>query len=194
MKLLGSPTSPFVRKARVLAMELGVELPMETVSTADSTYLPTVNPLGKIPTLVRDDGPAIFDSPVICEYLNTLVGGTLVPASGEARWRALALEALADGLCDAAVWRRGEMIRPQADQNVPALAKQAKVVERVLAALEARAETFTGFGIGEIAVACAVAYLDFRFAAEPWRPAHPRLSAVFAGFSERASMTATAPS
>ena len=193
MKLLGAPASPFVRKVRVLALELGLDLPFETVATATSAELPLANPLAKIPTLLRDDGPAIYDSPVICDYLNALAGGSLVPASGEARWRALTLEALADGLCDAAVWRRGESLRAAEVQNADAMAKQARLVARALAALEAQVETFTGFGVGEIAAACAVAYLDFRFAGEPWRPAHPKLAAGFARVSDRASMKATAP-
>jgi len=193
MKLLGAPASPFVRKVRVLALELGLTLDLETVATATSAELPTLNPLAKIPTLVRDDGPALYDSPVICEYLNALAGGALVPASGEARWRALTLEAMADGLCDAAVWRRGEMARAAGDQHEDALAKQARVVERVLDALEAQVESFTSFGVGEIAAACAVGYLDFRFAAEPWRPTRPKLAAAFARVSERASMQSTAP-
>ena len=193
MKLLGAPASPFARKVRVLALELGLDLPLETVATATSVELPLANPLAKIPTLLRDDGPPIYDSPVICDYLNALAGGALVPASGEARWRALTLEALADGLCDAAVWRRGEMLRPEVEQNAAALAKQAAVVERALDALEAQVETFTSFGVGEIAAACAVAYLDFRFAAEPWRPTRPKLAAGYARVSERASMKATTP-
>ena len=193
MKLLGAAASPFVRKARVLALELGLDLPLETVATATSVELPLANPLAKIPTLLRDDGPAIYDSAVICDYLNALAGGSLLPASGEARWRALTLEALADGLCDAAVWRRGESLRPEAERNAAALAKQAALVERALDALEAQVETFTGFGVGEIAAACAVAYLDFRFAAEPWRPTRPKLAAGFARVSERPSMKATAP-
>lgn len=193
MKLLGAPASPFVRKARVLALELGLSLELETVAPATNPDLPRANPLAKIPTLIRDDGPPIYDSAVICDYLNALAGGTLVPAAGEARWRALTLEALADGLCDAAVWRRGEMARAEGDRHADALAKQAKVVERALDALEAQVETFTRFGVGEIAAACAVAYLDFRFAAEPWRPTRPKLAAAYARVSERASMVATAP-
>ena len=193
MKLLGAPASPFVRKVRVLALELGLDLPLETVATATSVDLPLANPLAKIPTLLRDDGPAIYDSAVICDYLNALAGGSLLPASGEARWRALTLEALADGLCDAAVWRRGESLRPEGEQNAAAIAKQAALVERALDALEAQVETFTSFGVGEIAAACAVAYLDFRFAAEPWRPTRPKLAAGFARVSDRASMKATAP-
>ena len=193
MKLLGAPASPFVRKVRILALELGIDLPLKTIATATSAELPLANPLAKIPTLVRDGGPAIYDSSVICGFLNDLAGGSLIPAPGEARWRALTLEALADGLCDAAVWRRGEMTRPPAEQNTAALAKQAKVVERALDALEAQVETFTSFGVGEIAAACAVGYLDFRFAAEPWRPTHPKLAAAYARVAERASMRATAP-
>jgi glutathione S-transferase len=194
MKLLGSVTSPFVRKVRVLALELGLDLTLESVSTATSEALPIANPLAKIPTLVRDDGPAIFDSPVVCEFINAHVGGALVPASGEARWRALTLEALADGLCDAAVWRRGEMTRPDGDGHPDALAKQARLMQRALDALEAQAETFTGFGVGEIAAACALAYLDFRFPTEPWRISRPRLADWFETIGARPSMRATEPS
>jgi glutathione S-transferase len=193
MKLLGSATSPFVRKVRVLALELGLDLPLESISTASSEALPIANPLAKIPTLLRDDGPPIFDSPVICEFINARAGGELVPAPGEARWRALTLEALADGLCDAAVWRRGELTRLDGDGHPDALAKQARLVERAVDALEAQAETFSGFAIGEIAAACALAYLDFRFAAEPWRPSRPRLAAWFEMISARHSLSATAP-
>ncbi len=193
MKLLGAPASPFVRKVRVLALELGLDLPFETVATATSTDLPLLNPLAKIPTLVRDDGPAIYDSAVICDYLNALAGGSLLPAAGEDRWRALTLEALSDGLCDAAVWRRGEMARPAGDGHTDALEKQRKLVGRALDALEAQVETFTSFGVGEIAAACSVAYLDFRFPNEPWRPTHPKLAAGFARVAERASMKVTEP-
>jgi glutathione S-transferase len=193
MKLLGAPASPFVRKVRVLALELGLSLDFEAVSTATSVELVQANPLSKIPTLIRDDGAPLFDSPVICDYLNTLAGGALVPAAGEARWRALTLEALADGLCDAAVWRRGELARAEDDRHEDALTKQAKVVERALDSLEAQVETFTSFGVGEIAAACAVAYLDFRFPTEPWRPTRPKLAAGFARVADRASMVATAP-
>jgi glutathione S-transferase len=193
MKILGAPASPFVRKVRVLALELGLALDFEAVSTATSVELVQANPLAKIPTLVRDDGPPIFDSAVISDYLNALGGGALVPAAGEARWRALTLEALADGLCDAAVWRRGELARPEGDRHEDALAKQARVVERALDALEAQVETFTSFGVGEIAAACAVGYLDFRFPNEPWRPTRPKLAAGFARVAERSSMAATAP-
>jgi glutathione S-transferase len=193
MKLLGAAASPFVRKVRVLALELGIDLPFETVATATSVELSLANPLAKIPTLLRDDGQAIYDSAVICDYLNAWAGGVLLPPSGEDRWRALTLEALADGLCDAAVWRRGETLRAEGDRHEDAVAKQSALVRRALDALEAQVETFTQFGVGEIAAACAVGYLDFRFAAEPWRPDHPKLAAAFARVAERASMKSTAP-
>lgn len=193
MRLLGAAASPFVRKVRVVALELGLDLPFETVATATSAELPLANPLAKIPTLVRDDGSSIYDSAVICDYLNDLGGGALLSNSGEDRWRALTLQALADGLCDAAVWRRGEMARAEGGRHDDILAKQTRLVERALDSLEAQVDAFTGFGVGEIAAACAVAYLDFRFAAEPWRATRPRLTAGFARISERASMLATVP-
>ena len=194
MKVYGSPPSPFVRKVRVVALELGLDLALETVATATSAELPAANPLGKIPTLIRDEGPPIFDSAVIVGYLDALAGGgRLIPSSGEGRWRALTLEALADGLCDAAVWRRGEMARPAGDGHADALEKQARVVTRSLDALERQSGTFSGFGIGEIAAACALGYLDFRFAAEPWRPGRPGLTAWFAAVSQRPSMQSTGP-
>ena len=193
MKVYGAPASPFVRKARVLALELGLDLEVDTVATATDPNLPLANPLAKIPTLVRDGGPPLYDSAVICGYLNDVANGDLVPARGEARWRALTLEALADGLCDAAVWRRGEAARAEGDRHADMIAKEIRRVERALDALEAEAPSFAGFGIGEIAVACALGYLDFRFADEPWREGRPILSTWFAGVASRASMTATAP-
>jgi len=194
MKIYGSPASPFVRKVRVLALELGLELAVETVATATDPNLPKANPLAKIPTLVRDEGTGLFDSSVICAYLNDLARGELVPASGEARWRAATFEALADGLCDAAVWRRGELARAEGDRHVDALEKEGRRVERALDALESHAGTFAGFGVGEIAVACALGYLDFRFVAEPWREARPLLAAWYGSVAQRTSMLVTAPS
>jgi glutathione S-transferase len=192
MKLLGAAASPFVRKVRILALELGVELAVQNIATATDEALPDANPLAKIPTLLRDDGPPLFDSPVICEFVESRAGGP-TPDSGEARWRALTLQALADGLCDAAVWRRGELARPDGDGHPDTLAKEARRVVRALDALEAQARGFTAFGIGEIAAACALAYLDFRFPRNPWRPSRPQLAAWFETISRRPSMQATAP-
>jgi glutathione S-transferase len=193
MKVYSSPASPFVRKVRVLALEIGLDLEVEHIATATHADLPLANPLAKIPTLIRDDGPPIYDSAVICDYLDARFAGGRIPAAGADRWRALTLEALADGLCDAAVWRRGEMARPGGDGHPDALAKQAALVARALDTLEAQAGSLAGFGIGEIAAACALGYLDFRFPAEPWRPTRPALAAWFEGIRARPSMKATEP-
>jgi glutathione S-transferase len=193
MKIYSSPASPFGRKVRIAALELGLALEVEDVATATHPELPLANPLGKIPALIRADGPPIYDSSVICAYLDALSGGRLIPAAGEARWRALTLEALADGLCDAAVARRTEAARAGGDAHADLLAKYAKVMGRSLGALEAQVDDFSGAGVGEIATACALGYLDYRFADEPWRERFPRLAAWFSVAEKRASFTQTAP-
>lgn len=192
MILYSAPASPFVRKVRVAALELGIALDVQTI-TAASPQVTAANPLAKIPTLVLESGEALFDSPVICDFLNALGQGDLLAASGPARWAALRLEALADGICDAAVWRRGESARATGDQHADAISKQTALMRRALDHLESAPPSSSAFGIGEIAAACALGYLDFRFAPEPWRDGRPKLAAWFAAAGRRPSMTATAP-
>ncbi|WP_270937221.1 glutathione S-transferase N-terminal domain-containing protein [Falsiroseomonas oryzae] len=197
MKLHHSPASPFARKVMACAIARGIDNRITTVATdphSSPASLLQDNPLSKIPCLVLEDGTAIYDSPVICEYLDTVGEATgLFPSSGTPRWiRISVMHALADGIMDAAVFRRMRFGKPEDETRAHFLARQKAAVERGLATLEA--DPPQGLtDIGAIAVACALGYLDFRFGHEPWRPAHPRLAAWFAQVSELPPLARTAP-
>lgn len=196
MQLRGSPTSPFVRKVRVLALEAGVgeRVPMAATDTADPG-LAELNPLAKVPTLVLDDGGVLYDSRVIAEYVDaTLAGGRFFPPTGPARWTALRRQALGDGIADAAVAIVFERRRPvAAERSEAAMAHQMAKVTRGLAALEREAADLAGIDIGTIAIGCALGYLDLRHADLGWRDGHPALARWFAGFAARPAMAATTP-
>ncbi|HEY1930841.1 MAG TPA: glutathione S-transferase N-terminal domain-containing protein [Acetobacteraceae bacterium] len=196
MKLYFVGTSPFVRKVMACAIARGVDQQITALPTRlqDSPAdLLADNPLGKVPCLITDDGLALFDSPVICEYLDTRGDALpLFPEHGAARWRALKQQALGDGILDAAVARRGETTRPKEAARDALMARYRGVVERSLAALEAD-PPHKPVDIGSITVACALGYLDFRFAAEPWRPGHPKLAAWFEAFSQEPAIARTTP-
>jgi glutathione S-transferase len=135
------------------------------------------NPLSKVPSLVTDDGLALNDSPIITEYLDHIGGGAkLYPAPGPARWKALAMMALADGILDAAVGRRGMSQLPQDEGRQKYDARQKAAVFRALDALEA-SELSGPLDIGRLAVVCALGYLDFRFGQEDWRTGRSKLAA-----------------
>jgi glutathione S-transferase len=196
MKLAYSPNSPYVRKCVVLAIQRGIDKQMElwTVGTTDPALV-KVNPLSKVPTLVLDDGTALYDSPVICEYLDSVgEGPRMFPATGPARWKALRQEALGDGILDATQPRRREIALPQDEGRQSYIALQQGKVRAALAVLEAEAD---GLGmlttIGEITIACALGYMDFRYPNEPWRPGHPKLEAWYAKVSAMPAMTRTLP-
>ena len=196
MKLHYSPTSPFVRKVNVLAIELGIDKQLERIPTnpwePDAILLGN-NPLSKVPTLITDEGMVLYDSPVICEYLDDRFGqNRLVPASGEARWKALRLQALADGILDAAILRFLERKRelPSAVWD----ATQKGAVLRGLDVMEEESPAWgEGFTIGQITAAVSLGYLDFRFGDEDWRPSHPGLAEWYAVTSQRPSMLGTIP-
>ncbi|MGG5809795.1 glutathione S-transferase N-terminal domain-containing protein [Falsiroseomonas sp. CW058] len=197
MKLHHSPASPFVRKVMAAAILRGIEGRIETVAT-DPHVSPAAllrdNPLSKIPCLITDDGMAVYDSPVICEYLDTLGDAPpLFPPTGsKARLAAQVRQALADGIMDAAVARRMRFGKPVDEARAAFLDRQKAAVERGLAALEA--DPPRGLSdIGAVSVGCALGYLDFRFANEPWRPAHPRLATWFEEVSALPAMARTAP-
>jgi len=199
MKLYMSPASPFARKARVIIRELDLgglveEIP---VNPAASDELRRTNPLGKIPALILDDGSVLIDSPVICEYLNEMGGGKFFPGMTiwrevSGRWRALTLQALGDGLADAAVALIYEKRRPEGEKSQAFMDKQTAVIARSLDALE-RARFAEKITIGEIAVGCALGYLDFREVVPGWRDTRPNLSAWYEGFAKYPSMAVTAP-
>lgn len=197
MKLHHSPASPFARKVMAASIARGIDDRIETVATNPHLSAPELlrdNPLSKIPALIADDGTAIIDSPVICEYLDTIGGAPALfpPLGSAARLKAQIRHALADGILDAAVARRGLVNQPMDDGRTAFDARQKAAVTRTLAVLES--DPPAGLGdIGSIAIACALGYLDFRFAAEPWRDAHPRLSAWFAAVSALPPLARTMP-
>ena len=199
MKLYFNPASPYVRKVRVTAHELGLDGRIELISITLSPVDPhdalrSSNPIGKIPTLVTDEGAALYDSPVICEYLDSLTGGDRIfPAAGAARWTALRRQALADGIMDAAVLMRyEEAARPKELRWQGWIDGQLLKVRTILDALEG--ENLDGtFDIGTISIACALGYLDLRFASERWRSTRPRLAEWTAAIGKRPSLEATAP-
>jgi glutathione S-transferase len=196
VKLFYSPASPFVRKvmACAIARDLGgriEKIPMSPYEP-NAEFL-AANPLSKVPCLITDDGMALIDSPVICEYLDSLDGSVpLFPRPGRGRWKTLKQQALADGIMDAAVLRRGESTRPQEAARDAVMARQRAAVERALDELEREPPPKT-LDIGSIAVACALGYLDFRFAAEDWRPGRGELAAWFAAISEEPALARTVP-
>lgn len=186
--LRSSPASPFGRKVKIAALELGLMDRIEILAadTNDpSEPLRRQNPLGKIPTLVLADGTTLFDSRVIVEYLDHLAGGKIFPA-GEARFGQLRLQALADGIADAALLQVYEgRYRPEEGRNANWLAHQAGKVARGLEALEAAPPAFPDRPrIGEIALACALGYLDLRFEGK-WRADFPKLVAWLDDFAAR---------
>lgn len=195
MKLLYSRTSPFSRKVRACAAVLGIDQRM-TLVEVDSTVSPPVltgaNPLGKVPTLITADGFAIFDSPVICEYLNDSSDDMpIIPASGAARWLCLRLQALGDGLMDAASVRRQLLVAGGLAADHPLPQRQRAAVIRTLHVLEREPPTLH-IDVGVLSIACGLGYLDFRFAGEDWRTEHPRLAEWHAAISEHDCMRSTA--
>jgi glutathione S-transferase len=201
VKLSYSPTSPYVRKVSVVAIETGTEGKYEKVTTSvaptnfNAEHAKT-NPLVKVPAMLLDNGEALYDSPVICEYLDSLHSGPkMFPAQGPARWTALRRQALADGILDAAILTRYEGTRPAQFQWPDWKEAQLAKVKTALAALEQEADKLgTTVDIGTITIGCALGYLDFRYADMNWPTSHPKLAKWFAGFNARPSMKATLPS
>jgi glutathione S-transferase len=197
MKLRYSPTSPYVRKVTVTAIETGLDKKIERILTipASSPDLASDNPLGKVPALIMDDGEALIDSPVIVEYLDSLhAGAKIVPSSGAARWKALRLQALGDGILDASVLRLMETRRPANEQSTAFLDKQRTVIARSLDWLEQHAASLDDtVTIGTITVAIVGDYLDFRFGSDDWRQGRPKLAEWQKRFSARPSFKATYP-
>ena len=199
MKLYYSAASPYVRKVMVTAIETGLRDRIETIPTdaADlSGPLHGENPLGKVPTLVLEDGRQIFDSPVICEYLDSLHDhARIFPASGEPRLAALILQALGDGMMDAALAIVMEGRRPEAFRYGAWIDRQRHKIAQGLDRLENEADSLAegGLTIGQIAVACFLGHAEYRNVITDWRGAHPKVSAWYDGFCQRPSMQETAP-
>ena len=194
MKLHYSPASPFVRKVVVVAMHHGISLDrLATNPHASPADLLADNPLSKVPTLVTDDGMTLPDSPLACEYLDSIgTAAKLFPASGAARWKALRIAALADGILTAAVLRRGLSLMPVEEARTETIARQKAAVARTLDALESEG-VGTALDIGIVGVVCALGYLDFRFADEDWRIGRPNLAAFFDAQMKKNIFAETAP-
>lgn len=200
MRLISAGASPFVRKVRVLLIETGLDGKVELDAAATTPVKPDAkivasNPLAKIPCLVTDDGQALYDSRVICEYLDGLHAGAKMFPSGAARWPALRRQALGDGIMDAGVLTRYEtFLRPENLRWADWIAGQGGKIARGVDALAAEAGALNkGIDIGAIACACALGYLDFRFPDMAWRDGRGALADWYEGFAARPSMQQTAP-
>ena len=199
MTLHWSPRSPYVRKVMVAAHELGLADRLNCVRTVVGGTTPHMdlmkeNPLGKIPTLVLEDGTFLYDSPVVCEYLDTLHSGPkLFPAAGPERFTALRRQALGSGMIDMGLLLLGERFRPEERRSQAHMDSWTLKLQTSAAALEQEADALAAspFGIGHIAIGVALSYLDFRFDALKWRDGHPRLAAWYANFNARPSSQAT---
>lgn len=200
MKLLYNPASPFARKVRAAAIELGhdsgIELELMTVAPCkpNKDYAETHNPLRKIPALVTDEGATIYNSTVICEYLDAMAGGgKLIPRDGEARWRVLTDHALAQGMADAAILARYETwLRPEALRWPDFVADQWDRIDTGIAWFERHPESLEGpVNLAHLALGCTLGYLDLRTPEHDWRARNPSVAAWFAAISERPSFVLT---
>lgn len=199
MRLFWSSRSPFVRKVMIVAHELGIADRIERVRTVVHPAKPNAevmanHPLSKIPVLILDDGQAIYDSRVICEYLDMAFGqGTLVPATGPERWRALTRHAMIDALMETCLLWRNEVARPDGGRDGDILTACDMRVRAALDALERdHGSLGTSLTLNHVATASALAYLDFRFDTLRWREDRPGLSAWFADFATRPAFIDTA--
>jgi glutathione S-transferase len=200
MQLHHNNASPFVRKVMAVAIETGLDGRIEPVGRKMTPVSPdgqlcADNPLGKIPCLVTDDGEALYDSRVVCEYLDSLHHGPkMFPPAGAARWTALRRQALGDGIMDAGILARYEsFLRPENLRWDQWTLNQKQKAQRGLDALEAEAGRLDVVDIGTITIGCALGYLDFRFGDDAWRAGRPQLAAWLEAFARRPSMARTVP-
>ncbi len=198
MKLYGSATSPYVRKVRVVVKEK--QLPVEFIVAdpwATDSPVPVLNPLGLVPVLERDDSSALFDSPVIVEYLDSLKTPALIPVAGDARWQVLRWAALGDGIADAAAARMVELRRAEPQRSADALKRHEAKIARAIAFVERELEdgpwlVENRLTLADIALTTAFGYVDFRYPHE-WKSSHPRLAKWFAAMSARPAFAETRP-
>jgi glutathione S-transferase len=196
MQLLFSPTSPYARKVRAVLIEKRLEATVDLVAVnplADPPNLRAANPLGKVPALILDNGRALFDSPLICAYLDEIGSGPkLVPSEIRARYDVVVREALADGVMDAAFNLVMEQRRPPEQQSPEWTGRWTTAILAAAAEMTPGAAG-PGIDLGEIATACALGYLDFRLPALDWRSANPGLGAWFGAILARPSLARTEP-
>jgi glutathione S-transferase len=198
VKLFYSASSPFARKVRIAAREKGIAggiTEVECNPFADPLELRAQNPLGLVPTLVAG-GLVLYDSPVICEYLDTRKETPrLIPLGATERWPVLRAQALADGLMDVAVRLTVERRRPQGEQSPGTHQRWLAQMDSAVGAMQEQLPGLSGLlNLGHIAFAAALGYLDFRHAQLDWRGGHPQLAAWYDPFAQRPAMAQTAPS
>lgn len=202
MKLIGSLASPFVRKARIVLAEKRIDYKLELENVwVPETTIHTFNPIGKVPCLVLDDGEAVFDSRVICEYVDTLSPvGKLIPQSGRERVEVRCWEALADGILEAAVLIRVESTQRPAEHRLDTwLARQQRKIDEGLVAMSQGLGSKTWcagnrYTLADVALGCALGYLDFRMPELNWREPYPNLDKHFQKLSQRQPFQDTMPS
>lgn len=200
MKLIGSLTSPFVRKVRIVLAEKKIEYEFELDSPwSPESNVPNINPLGKIPVLVLDEETTLFDSRVICEYLdNVAPNNKLMPAPNRERIEVKRWEALADGICDAAALIFLERKRPAERQDADWIARQEA---KLIRSLDYMAEQLRDqpwcmgnhFSLADIATGCALGYLAFRFPEIDWSVKHPNLARLYDKLMQRQAFADTVP-
>lgn len=203
MKLIGSLTCPYVRKIRIILAEkhisydFNIDIPWNTDS-----HVAYLNPLGKVPVLIMDNGKTLFDSRVIAEYLdspeNTASTFRLIPESGPHRWGVKRWEALADGICDAAATIFLELKRPESQQNHEWISRQQNKIDLGLAAaaMELGSNDWCegdSMTLADIALGCAIGYLTFRFPHIEWRTSYPNLAKLIDKLEQCESFISTAP-
>lgn len=194
MELWCGPFSAFSRKVLVVAYELGIVDRLRLIKTdprEDCAALTLMNPLGKIPVLIREKGDVLIDSPVICEFLNSEYGGQLIPEAGEKRWRVLTFAAIADGITDAGMLLRGECLRPDHQQLRSWIDAQHYKVNAGLDRIQSLVAEKKEFNYGHIAAACAIGWLEFRLPDLGFLATRPDLDAWFRNVSRRESLMCT---
>jgi len=195
MKLFYSPTSPYARKVRIMIIELGLEEDVTNVAVAthdDPLDLQSANPIGKVPTLVLGNGQALFDSRVICEFLDAENGNRFIPESGEARWDCLRRQALAEGVIDASYLRTVENGKTDAEHSIYWTGRFENSIVRSLMMMKAEISD-ERFDMGDVACACALGYLDLRHGDMNWRRGNGKLAHWFETVCKRESVANTIP-
>ena len=195
MRLIYTNASPYARKARIVALEDGIDLELIWHHpTAEGSKVPDFNPLGKVPALILDDGTLIIDSPVICEFLDQHERTpSLVPAAGPERMRVKTLEAIADGIMDVTVASVLETRRDPSERSPYWLTRWEEAIRRALPLLERQLLADESFNLGTIASISALHYLDFRFPEQAYLEPHPALSEWLGTHENRDSIAQTMP-
>jgi glutathione S-transferase len=198
MKCYVTGNSPYARKVRVATLETGLydEVEWQMITREErAEIIPSINPLGKVPVAVLDSGVVLYDSPVICAYVDSLNDGPkLIPEAGPARWQVLTLEALGDGLGEAVIATSQEDQRPGEKRSQGVVDRQKGKVTSALTVLNAEAGRFRDLpSMGEIAVACALGYMEFREIVPGWRDTYANLGSWYTGILKRRSFIQSAP-